>query len=175
VAITAEAPSPLIPSEQTHNSSAGLAETDSLADTNSAFVENSGIDDTCSNGAIGNGAFVWPADNRFLSGKDYDFRHLGSDIAAGEGAPVYAADSGVVIAMGDDESGYGNVIQIDHRNAYVTVYAHLSVIGVKMCQSVNAGQRIGAAGNTGDSVGEYLHFEALQDDWSIDPWSVLPK
>jgi murein DD-endopeptidase MepM/ murein hydrolase activator NlpD len=118
---------------------------------------------------------VWPADNHFLSGNDYWSGHLGIDIAAGEGAPVYAADSGVVtMAQGGDNYGYGNVIQIDHGNGYSTVYAHLSVIGVGTCQSVYAGQWIGGAGNTGNSQGAHLHFEVRQGGGFINPWFVLP-
>jgi murein DD-endopeptidase MepM/ murein hydrolase activator NlpD len=130
---------------------------------------------SCPGGAVGSGGFVWPADNHFLSGNDYWSGHLGIDIAAGEGAPVYAADSGVVtMAQGGDNYGYGNVIQIDHGNGYSTVYAHLSVIGVGVCQSVYAGQWIGSAGNTGNSQGAHLHFEVRQGGGFINPWFVLP-
>lgn len=129
----------------------------------------------CSGGAVGSGGFVWPADNHFLSGNDYWSGHLAIDIAAGEGAPVYAADSGVVtMAQGGDNYGYGNVIQIDHGNGYSTLYAHLSVYGVSVCQSVYAGQWIGAAGNTGNSQGAHLHFEVRQGGGFINPWFVLP-
>ena len=129
----------------------------------------------CGGGAVGSGAFVWPADAHSLSGNDYWSGHLGIDIAAGEGAPVYAADSGVVtMAQGGYNYGYGNVIQIDHGNGFSTVYAHLSVIGVSVCESVGAGQWIGAAGNTGNSQGAHLHFEVRQGGGSISPWFVLP-
>ena len=130
---------------------------------------------SCPGGAVGGGGFVWPADNHFLSGNDYWSGHLGIDIAAGEGAPVYAADSGVVtMAQGGDNYGYGNVIQIDHGNGYSTIYAHLSVIGVGVCQSVYAGQWIGSSGNTGNSQGAHLHFEVRQGGGFINPWFVLP-
>lgn len=129
----------------------------------------------CPGGAVGSGGFVWPADSRSLSGNDYWSGHLGIDIAAGEGAPVYAADSGVVtMAQGGYNYGYGNVIQIDHGNGYSTVYAHLSVIGVGQCASVSAGQWIGGAGNTGNSQGAHLHFEVRQGGGFISPWFVLP-
>ena len=130
---------------------------------------------SCPGGAVGSGAFVWPADNHYLSGNDYWSGHLGIDIAAGNGAPVYAADSGVVtMAQGGDNYGYGNVIQIDHGNGYSTVYAHLSVIGVSVCQSVYAGQWIGSAGSTGNSTGAHLHFEVRKNGGFINPWFVLP-
>lgn len=128
----------------------------------------------CPAGAVG-GGFTWPADNNFLSGNDYWSGHLGIDIAAGEGAPVYAAASGVVtMAQGGYNYGYGNVIQIDHGNGYSTLYAHLSSIGVGVCSSVGAGQWIGAAGNTGNSQGAHLHFEVRQNGGFINPWFVLP-
>jgi len=129
----------------------------------------------CPGGAVGSGAFTWPADNHYLSGNDYWSGHLGIDISAGEGAPVYAADSGVVtMAQGGYNYGYGNVIQIDHGNGYSTIYAHLSTIGVGVCASVGAGQWIGASGNTGNSQGAHLHFEVRQGGGFINPWFVLP-
>lgn len=129
----------------------------------------------CAGGAVGGGGFVWPADSHFLSGNDYWSGHLGIDIAAGEGASVYATDSGVItMAQGGYNYGYGNVIQIDHGNGYSSVYAHLSVIGVGQCESVGAGQWIGASGSTGNSQGAHLHFEVRQGGGFINPWFVLP-
>ncbi|MEP7136518.1 MAG: peptidoglycan DD-metalloendopeptidase family protein [Chloroflexota bacterium] len=129
----------------------------------------------CPGGAVGGGGFMWPADAHSLSGNDFWSGHLGIDIAAGEGAPVYAADSGVVtMAQGGYNYGYGNVIQINHGNGYSTLYAHLSVIGVGVCASVGAGQWIGSAGNTGNSQGAHLHFEVRQNGGFINPWFVLP-
>jgi murein DD-endopeptidase MepM/ murein hydrolase activator NlpD len=87
---------------------------------------------------------------------------------------VYAADSGIVTAEGSDEGGYGNIIRVDHGNGYLTVYAHLSVIEVPMCQSVDAGQQLGAAGSTGNATGAHLHFEFIHDGLYINPWDVLP-
>ncbi|MDQ2690706.1 MAG: LysM peptidoglycan-binding domain-containing M23 family metallopeptidase [Chloroflexota bacterium] len=129
----------------------------------------------CPGGAVGGGGFRWPADNNFLSGNDYWSGHLGIDIAAGAGAPVYAADSGVVtMAQGGYNYGYGNVIQIDHGNGYSTIYAHLNAYFVSTCQSVSAGQQIATAGNTGNSQGAHLHFEVRQGGGFINPWFVLP-
>jgi len=125
-------------------------------------------------GAVGGGGFIFPAGNHFLSGNDYFSGHLGIDLAAGEGSPVYAADSGVVtMASGGWNGGYGNVIMIDHGNGYASLYAHLSVIGVSICQSVGQGSVIGSAGNTGNSFGAHLHFEVRQGGSNISPWYVL--
>ena len=132
-------------------------------------------DYSCSDAAVGSGVFIWPADAHFLSGYDFSYTHPGLDIAAGLGSPVYAADSGFVRIAGNDSSGYGNMLEIDHGNGYSTIYAHLSAIEVAICQSVNSGQRIGSAGDTGNADGAHLHFEVIQDDIYIDPWSVLPQ
>ena len=130
---------------------------------------------SCPGGAVGGGGFVWPADNHFLSGNDYWSGHLGIDISAGAGAPVYAADSGVVtMAQGGWNYGYGNVIQIDHGNGYSTLYAHLNAYFVTVCQNVSAGQQIATSGSTGNSQGAHLHFEVRQNGGFINPWFVLP-
>ena len=129
---------------------------------------------SCSSDVVGSGVFVWPTDNHSLTGNDFGPDHPGIDIAAGEGSPIYAADAGVIIAEGDDEGGYGNMIEIDHHNGYITLYAHLSAIGVSMCQSMEAGQWIGAAGSTGNARGAHLHFAVALDGRAINPWTVLP-
>lgn len=128
----------------------------------------------CSGGPVGGGGFIWPTANHFLSGNDFYAGHLGIDIAAGEGAAVYAADAGVVVkASGGWNGGYGNVIMIDHGNGFATLYAHLSQINVSVCQGVGRGTMIGLAGNTGNSFGAHLHFEVRQGGGFINPWSVL--
>jgi murein DD-endopeptidase MepM/ murein hydrolase activator NlpD len=127
----------------------------------------------CPGGAVGGGGFVWPADNHFLSGNDYSDSHRGIDIAAGLGANVYAADTGVVVFAGGVTNGYGNVIYIDHGDGYSTVYAHLSQINVSVCQSVHRGQLIALAGSTGNSTGAHLHFEIRRNGTPVNPWYLL--
>ena len=129
---------------------------------------------TGTGGAIGTGTFVWPADNHYLSGNDYSDIHLGIDIAAGLGAPVYASDSGVVVWAAPIGGGYGNMIMIDHGNGYTTLYGHLSAFLVHCGSSVFQGQRIGLAGSTGNSTGPHLHFEVRSGGAFINPWYVLP-
>jgi murein DD-endopeptidase MepM/ murein hydrolase activator NlpD len=80
--------------------------------------------------AYGSGAFAWPANNHYLSGNDYWSGHLGIDIAAATGAPVYASDSGMVVYAGSIGGGYGNMVMIDHGNGYHTLYAHLNSVNV---------------------------------------------
>ena len=125
-------------------------------------------------GANGSGAFVWPAGNHVLSGNDYWSGHLGIDIAVGEGAPIYAADSGVVVFAGWATGGYGNMVMIDHGNGYQTVYAHLSSVSTGCGRSVSSGQIIGYSGSTGNSTGAHLHFEVRYQGGFVSPWFVLP-
>jgi LysM repeat protein len=125
-------------------------------------------------GAYGTGAFIWPAGNHVLSGNDYWDGHLGIDIAAGEGAAIYAADSGVVVFAGWATGGYGNMVMIDHGNGYQTVYAHLSSVRASCGQSVIQGGTIGYAGSTGNSTGAHLHFEVRYQGGFVSPWYVLP-
>src|SRR5512138_1592439 len=88
-------------------------------------------------------------------------------------SPVMTSDRTVTTAQGGWNYGYGNVVQIDHGNGFVTIYAHLSVISVAKCQSVTAGAPIGAAGNTGNSQGAHLHFEIRRNGSPINPWLLL--
>ncbi len=125
-------------------------------------------------GAYGSGAFIWPAGNHVLSGNDYWSGHLGIDIAAGEGAAVYAADSGVVVFSGWATGGYGYMVMIDHGNGYQTLYAHLSQTSASCGRSVGAGQVIGSSGSTGNSTGAHLHFEVRFQGGFVNPWYVLP-
>ena len=87
---------------------------------------------SCGGGPVDN-SFGWPADAHFISGNDYGPSHLGIDITSQPGrSDIYAAAAGVVtMAQGGDNYGYGNVVQIDHGNGFVTVYAHLSQINVQ--------------------------------------------
>jgi murein DD-endopeptidase MepM/ murein hydrolase activator NlpD len=129
----------------------------------------------CGSGPVGSG-FIWPAGNHYISGNDFWGGHPGIDIAAGEGAPIYAAAAGVVtMAQGGWNGGYGNVVMIDHGNGYLTVYGHLSQYNVVPCQGVAAGTVIGLSGNTGNSFGAHLHFEIREGGVNISPWYVLPS
>jgi LysM repeat protein len=125
-------------------------------------------------GAVGTGGFIWPTANHFISGNDYWSGHLAIDIAAANGAPVWAADSGVVVFAGWSTVGYGNMVMLDHGNGWVTLYAHLSRVQVSCGQSVAQGQGIGLAGSTGNSTGPHLHFETRLNGGFVNPWFVLP-
>lgn len=142
----------------------------------SARVLGPGACDPVSGGAVGFGAFVWPANNHYLSGFDYapNANHWGIDIAGNDGEGVYATDAGVVVYAGWNNYGYGNMIMVDHGNNFQSLYAHLSGISVGCGQSVGQGDLIGAIGNTGRSSGSHLHFEIRAISSWVNPWDVLP-
>lgn len=127
-------------------------------------------------GPTGSFTFVWPANNHYLSGWDYNPNtHPGIDIAAGLGAPIYAADTGVVVFSGWSTRGYGNLLIIDHGNGWQTAYAHLSQYNYGCGAAVYQGQLIGLSGSTGNSTGAHLHFEMRHSEYGrVNPWTFLP-
>jgi hypothetical protein len=141
----------------------------------SARVLGAGACDPVSGGAVGYGTFVYPSNNRYLSGFDYspETNHNGIDLAGNTGEAVYASDAGVIVYAGWNDYGYGNMIMVDHGNGFQTLYAHLSALNVGCGQSVGQGEVIGAIGNTGRSSGAHLHFEIMAGT-KVNPWSYLP-
>ena len=94
--------------------------------------------------------------------------HSGMDIAAPLDAPIVAAGDGIIKATGDYYFN-GNTIFIDHGQGFVTMYCHLSKIGVEDGQSVNAGEPIGNVGATGRVTGAHLHFGTYLNGNAVDP------
>ena len=141
-----------------------------------ARVLGPGACDAISGGAVGYGAFIWPANKHYLSGFDYspNANHWGIDIAGNEGEGVYASDAGVIVYSGWNNYGYGNMVLIDHGGGFQSLYAHLSGLNVGCGQSVGQGDVIGAIGTTGRSSGAHLHFEIMTSSYKINPWDVLP-
>ncbi|WP_235069645.1 peptidoglycan DD-metalloendopeptidase family protein [Turicibacter sp. TJ11] len=123
---------------------------------------------------VGSGNWVWPTTTRNVTcGYLCYSGHYAIDISAYVGQPVYAADSGVIVSAGYS-SGYGYNILINHKNGYYTRYAHLSSLNVSSGQTVEAGQTIGLAGNTGNSTGPHLHFEIRTNTGSQPSYAPNP-
>ena len=141
-----------------------------------AQVLGPGACEEVSQGAIGYGVFIWPANNHFLSGYDYSpsTNHFGIDVDGETGDPIYAVDAGVVVYSGWNNWGYGNVVVINHGNGWQTLYAHLSAIYVGCGQSLMQGSVIGAMGETGNASGSHLHFEMMYNGTKVNPWDYLP-
>jgi murein DD-endopeptidase MepM/ murein hydrolase activator NlpD len=98
--------------------------------------------------------------------------HKGTDYAADRGTPVRAIGDGVVVRAGWG-SGYGNVVEIRHRNGFVTRYGHLSRFNVRVGQRVTIGQTVAYVGSTGLATGPHLHFEVLVNGQQRDPRTAL--
>ncbi len=98
--------------------------------------------------------------------------HTGVDLAGPKGTPIYATADGVVVAAGP-ESGYGNVVRIQHEFGFETVYAHQSKIMVRVGQQVSRGVQIGAMGSTGRSTGSHLHYEVRVNNAPVNPMTYL--
>ncbi len=86
-------------------------------------------------------------------------QHDGLDLAAPEGTPVMAAQDGVVSSVQHSDTGYGNMVVIDHGNGRTTLYAHCARLFVGEGERVVRGQIIASVGSTGNSTGPHLHFE----------------
>ena len=103
--------------------------------------------------------------------------HAGTDFAAPEGAPIWAAASGVVVRAGWN-GGYGNYTCIYHYDlpdgqGLSTCYGHQSKILVSIGERVGQGQQIGRVGTTGASTGDHLHFEVRLDGTPVNPLGWL--
>jgi murein DD-endopeptidase MepM/ murein hydrolase activator NlpD len=122
----------------------------------------------------GSGAFIWPVDGTFTSpfGMRWGRLHAGIDIAAAEGTPIRAADSGRVV-LAAYTGGYGNYTCVSHSASLSTCYGHQSRYATSAGASVSKGQVIGYVGNTGNSFGAHLHFEVRVNGTPVDPMGYL--
>lgn len=117
------------------------------------------------------GVWIWPA--KGIITQYFKPWHKAVDIANHDGGPILAADSGTIIREGWDNTGYGNMIMIDHGNGFKTLYGHMSKFNVSMGQTVKRGDVIGQMGSTGRSTGTHLHFEIRTGFGLMDPLGYL--
>lgn len=95
-------------------------------------------------------------------------RHEGIDLSAPAGTTIHAAAAGIVIRA-QVVPDYGNVVDIDHGNGYVTRYAHARRLYVVVGQAVKRGTPIAEVGSTGRSTAPHLHFEVRLHNRPEDP------
>lgn len=106
--------------------------------------------------------------NPFHKGK---YAHQGLDLAAPRGSSVFATAPGRVTKINRSslQAGYGNYVEIDHGNGFVTRYAHMEEITTHVGESLKKGAKIGSVGSSGGSVAPHLHYEIIQQGENIDP------
>jgi murein DD-endopeptidase MepM/ murein hydrolase activator NlpD len=126
---------------------------------------------------IAGGRFSSPYGARYHPILGYSRMHTGVDWADKVGTPIFAAGNGVVLKASWD-SGYGNRIEIQHNNGWITTYNHMSAYakGITPGTKVRQGQVIGFIGSTGLSTGAHLHYEVIVNGNFVDPLRVkLPR
>ncbi len=122
--------------------------------------------------------YIWPTKGVITSGygRRWGRMHKGIDIAAPVGTPVLAAAPGVVVSAGWNSGGYGNLVEIQHPDGSLTLYAHNNRVLVRRGQQVAQGQQISEMGSTGRSTGPHCHFEVHPAGrGAINPIAVLPR
>lgn len=120
--------------------------------------------------------FIWPVEGVFTSGfgiRNGNF-HTGIDLAAPIGTLVRCAAEGHVIYADNKQRNYGNLVIVEHKHDFITLYAHLDVMLVHEGDHVKQGEVIAKVGNTGRSTGPHLHFEIRYNREAIDPMALLP-
>jgi len=120
--------------------------------------------------------FAWPVRGRVVSrfgAKSDGLHNDGINIRVDKGAPVRAADNGVVVYAGSGLKGYGKLVLIRHAGGWITAYAHNDQLLVDRGQSVTSGQIIARAGSTGSVSTPQLHFEIRKGANAVDPQRFL--
>jgi murein DD-endopeptidase MepM/ murein hydrolase activator NlpD len=117
-------------------------------------------------------AFVWPVRGRVVSdfgAKGGGLHNDGINIAAAQGTPIRAAESGVVVYAGNELRGFGNLILLQHADGWMTTYAHADEITVHRGEQVRRGQVIGKVGATGNVTSPQVHFEIRRGSRAVNP------
>jgi len=100
--------------------------------------------------------------------------HTGVDFNGPAGSDVLAVAGGVVSFVGVRD-GYGNVVEIDHGNGYVTRYAHNQRNLVDVGRTVRGGDVIAKMGSTGRATGNHVHLEVFLNDKLVNPTEYVRK
>lgn len=100
--------------------------------------------------------------------------HMGIDIGAPFGSPVFASKGGRVTTAGM-AGGYGNLVQIDHGHGWSSLYGHNSKLLVSAGSRVRQGQPIALVGSTGNSTGPHIHFGISRNGGFVNPMTLLGK
>ena len=94
--------------------------------------------------------------------------HKGVDFAGKTGSDIISVAAGIV-TYASNRKGYGNLVEINHGNGFVTRYGHCQTIKVATGDLVRTGDVIATMGSTGRSTGPHVHFEVIKDGRHVDP------
>lgn len=118
-------------------------------------------------------SFVKPCNSACFITQYFSDDHPGLDLQTRGGGPIFAAADGIVIRTGTGwNMGYGTVVEIQHSDAFTTLYSHNRDLYLKKGDKVTQGQVIGFMGNTGNVRGEtgiHLHYEIRRYGHRLDP------
>lgn len=120
--------------------------------------------------------FLWPANGKVVAAfgqADNGRINHGINIAAPKGAPVRAAENGIVAYADDEVKGYGQMILIRHADDYITAYAHNAQLLVEVGDTVKRGDIIARVGTSGSVKDPQLHFELRRERKPLDPIAYL--
>ena len=106
-----------------------------------------------------------------FGGRSSEF-HRGLDISAPAGTTILAPADGIVVEL-EWNSGYGQILVINHGYGVVSRYAHLSQAYVQAGQRVKRGEKICAVGSTGRVTGPHLHYEIIVNGIPVNPMRFL--
>jgi murein DD-endopeptidase MepM/ murein hydrolase activator NlpD len=122
--------------------------------------------------------FLWPLEGKILSSfgpKKGGLHNDGINIAAARGAPVRAAENGVVAYAGNELRGFGNLLLVKHADGWTSAYAHNEELLVRRGDRVKRGQVIAKVGSSGSVTSPQLHFELRQGARAVDPVKLLSQ
>lgn len=113
--------------------------------------------------------FYKPVNGVVSSHYETDIRHYGVDLVAAPKESVLSTLDGTVVFTGFDPN-YGNVIQVQHKNGFLSIYKHNELLLKEIGDHVVAGEAIALVGNTGKlSTGPHLHFELWYKGSPVNP------
>lgn len=129
-------------------------------------------------GMVGCGLPRWPVEGPLIApfglrwGANGPTIHRGVDIVVPTGTPVYAMSDGQVRFAGE-MTDFGLVVWVDHQDAILTIYAHLSELLVVEGERVTKDAAVGLSGESGNATGPHLHFEIRGRGHQVDPVAML--
>ena len=122
------------------------------------------LDDAWISSSFGNRTDPFTGRRAFHSGIDFS--------SGGAGSDINSIAAGVIVWAGP-RGNYGQTVDVDHGNGYMTRYAHASKVMVEVGDVVEKGETIALVGSTGRSTSPHLHLEVYKNGRIVNPWSLV--